>query len=337
MVDAVRLGVDLIEFDMVITADERVIPHDPRISPACCIADAATGAPPAPIRTLTLAQVLAFDSGSRHRASCPDQLPVPGTRMPTLSALLARYAPQAPLLFGEIKMPEPDEGHVDPVALAQLVEAEVRRAGAETRFIMQSSDWRAIDATHAINLGIRTCLPGVHRANTNLLELARKHLATCMLLRLADANATQVNRLHTAGVLVVSDVVDHEAGWRAYLTRGGDARFINDPEKLISIPRSRSSGKNTRVEAAAPYSTPGNPFAGNRASLPVRNPSGSFRCTNGRSRRSQARVSPGRCEIAGKPNGSLRRTPTIDTSRSFTAFLDPAAMPRSRALCATEA
>jgi glycerophosphoryl diester phosphodiesterase len=44
-----------------------------------------------------------------------------------------------------------------------------------------------------------------------------------------------VKRLRAAGVQVFSDVVDDEAGWRAYLARGDDAIFTNDPAGLTTF------------------------------------------------------------------------------------------------------
>lgn len=233
---AVRLGVDMLEFDMVMTADNQlVIQHDLIVNDTFCIAGLASGVTPRPIRQLTLAQVLKFDCGSWHRDIYPNQTAVPGTPMPTPDAFFARYKSTNMLFFGEIKMPGQNEGEVDPVAFTKLVEAEVRKHGLEDRFILQSSDYRTIDAMHAINPKIRTCLLRPWRAKTDHLELARKHHATCMLLRLQDADAGQVRRLQKAGILVFSEVIDDEPSWRAYLARGDDAIFTNDPAALIEF------------------------------------------------------------------------------------------------------
>jgi glycerophosphoryl diester phosphodiesterase len=231
--NALRLGVDMLEFDMVMTADDQlIISHDGSVNPSFCAAD---GVAPAPVRSLTLAQMQAFDCGSKHRAIYPTQQAVPGTKMPTPDAFFARYQYARTLFFGEIKMPKPEEGSVDPVAFARLVDAVVRKYGLEGRYILQSFDWQAIDAMHAINPRIRTCLLGVWRDKTDHLELARQHHASCMLLRLQDADAAEVKRLQAAGVQVFSDVTDDETGWRAYLARGDDAIFTNDPAGLTAF------------------------------------------------------------------------------------------------------
>ncbi|MBU3077593.1 glycerophosphodiester phosphodiesterase family protein [Sphingomonas quercus] len=233
--NALRLGVDMLEFDMVMTADDQlVITHDASVNASFCSAD---GVAPAPVRSLTLAQIETFDCGAKHRAIYPRQQAVPGTRMPTPDAFFARYAPAKVMFFGEIKMPGPSEGSVDPVAFARQLDVLIRKYRLEDRYMLQSFDWRAIDAMHAINPRMRTCLLGVWREKADPLALARAHHASCVLLRLEDADAAGVKRLRDAGVQVFSDVVDDEAGWSAYLARGDDAIFTNDPAGLTAFLR----------------------------------------------------------------------------------------------------
>lgn len=228
--NAVRLGADVLEFDMQMTADHRlVISHDTSINPTFCTADPGSGVRPGPVIRMTLAQVLRFDCGAKHRAIYPTQKAVPGAHIPTPDAFFARYKDASVLFFGEIKMPKPADGKVDPAAFAKQVAALVRRYGLEDRFILQSFDWRAIDAMHAIDPRIRTCLLGVWNAEASALDLARRHHAGCVVLRARDTNAAEVKQLRDAGVEVFSDVVDDPAGWQAYLDLGVDALFTNDP------------------------------------------------------------------------------------------------------------
>lgn len=56
----------------------------------------------------------------------------------------------------------------------------------------------------------------------------------CMLLRLKDADATEVKPLQAAGVTGISEVIDDEPSWSRYLARGDDALFTNDPAGLIA-------------------------------------------------------------------------------------------------------
>ncbi|MBC3941426.1 glycerophosphodiester phosphodiesterase family protein [Sphingomonas albertensis] len=231
--NAISLGIDMIEFDMQVTADDQlIVTHDGTVNASFCAADPAYVGSLGSVRGTSLKVLLKFDCGAKHRDIYPSQKAVLGAHMPALDTLLARYALKKVLFFGETKMPGIGEGEVDPVAFAQLVAAAIRKYGLERRFVLQSSDYRTIDAMHRIDPHVRTCLLTPWQAKSDYLKLARRHHSSCMLLRLQDADAEQVARLRRAGILVFSDVVDDEQGWRDYLTRGVDALFTNDPASL---------------------------------------------------------------------------------------------------------
>jgi acyl-homoserine-lactone acylase len=114
----------------------------------------------------------------------------------------------------------------------------------------------------AINPGIRTCLLRPWEAKTDFLELARRHHAKCMLLRLQDADAAQVKRLHDAGVMVVSEVIDHDSDWHDYLLRGDDALFTNDPRTLIEYLRNKPADDWQGLHALPTLPSVANPRVG---------------------------------------------------------------------------
>jgi glycerophosphoryl diester phosphodiesterase len=234
--NAVRLGVDWLEFDIQMTADDQlVISHDGTVNATFCIADPGSGVDAGPIRAMKLSDVLKFDCGAEHRALYPTQQAAPGTHMPTLDAMLRRYRGSHAVLFGETKFPGPGEGKVDAIAFTKLVAAEIRKYGLEQQFILQSANLQSIDAMHEADPRVRTCILYPWLANTDYLLLAREHHASCMLLRLQDADATEVKRLRDAGIIVISDVIDDEKSWRDYLARGVDALFTNNPAALIAF------------------------------------------------------------------------------------------------------
>jgi glycerophosphoryl diester phosphodiesterase len=233
---AVNLGVDWLEFDIEMTSDDQlIVQHDGTVNPAYCSPDRGSGVAGTPVRSLTLAQLQRFDCGSRHRNIYPRQTAVPGARMPTPNSLFARYNRAKVTFYGEAKMSGVDEGNVDPVLFAKKIEAAVRKHHLEGRFILQSSDYRTLDAMHVINPRIRTCLLTPWRFGSDFLKLARQHHATCMLLRIQDADTAQVKHLQNAGILVVSEVIDDEVDWRRYRDRGDDALFTNDPAGLMGF------------------------------------------------------------------------------------------------------
>src|ERR1700753_8726 len=72
--NAVRLGADMLGFDMQMTADNRlIISHDGTVNATFCSPDPDSNVTAGPIRAMTLADVLKFDCGSKHRDIYPTQ------------------------------------------------------------------------------------------------------------------------------------------------------------------------------------------------------------------------------------------------------------------------
>ncbi|HWK49906.1 MAG TPA: glycerophosphodiester phosphodiesterase family protein [Steroidobacter sp.] len=232
---SLSLGVDILEFDMNLTSDDRVaLHHDTSVNSVICLADPKAGLTHGPIRMMTLQEAQSFDCGSRHPPNFPAQQAVPGTRMPSLEEFLEATRDSKALFFGETKMPKPDAGYsVDPELFARKVNAIVSKYGVEDRFILQSFDYRVIDAMYQLNPRIRTCLLGMQRHKPNYLEAVRRHHASCVVLRRDYADASDFKQLKDAGVTVYSDVVDRAEEWQAYAALGVDAIFTNDPVGLI--------------------------------------------------------------------------------------------------------
>ncbi|MDE8651217.1 glycerophosphodiester phosphodiesterase [Novosphingobium album (ex Liu et al. 2023)] len=235
---AADLHAEYLEFDMEMTADDRVvIHHDANINPDFCTPDAGSGLVPGPIRALTFAQTQKFDCGSGARPAYAGarHVAVPGARIPTLDEVLRTFRGSDARFFAETKIPRGAD--IDPVKFATLIDAAVREHGLEDRLVLQSFDFRTIDALHAINPRIRTCLLGVPQQTRDYLAMLRQHHATCIVLDHDEIDAAGVRRLRAAGVLVFSGVADKPEDWRAYADRGVDAIFTNDPEGLIGFLR----------------------------------------------------------------------------------------------------
>lgn len=239
---AVGIGADVLEFDMLMTADGRiVIYHDADINPDFCTPDAGSGVAAGPVRGLGFAEAQRFDCGSRVRPAYAVErhVVVPGARIPSLDEVLGGFRDSGASFFAETKIPGPAPGipDVDPAEFAALLAAAVRRHGLEDRLILQSFDYRTIDALHRINPRIRTCLLGAGKLNREYLAAIRRHHASCIVLGLADADGDEVRRLQEAGVLVYSGVADRPDEWGRYVDLGVDAIFTNDPEGLIAYLR----------------------------------------------------------------------------------------------------
>lgn len=235
---AVELGAEVLEFDMMMTADDKmVVHHDADINRDVCKPDPGAKVMPGPIRGLSFAQIRRFDCGSGVRPSYAGKsfVAVPGARIPSLDEVLRGGSDSEARFFAETKIPKGAD--VDPVKFAMLLDAAVREHGLEDRLILQSFDFRTIDALHAINPRIRTCLLGVPKLTREYLTMLRQHHATCIVLGHADIDKEGVSALRQNGITVFSNVADTAEDWRKYVDLGVDALFTNDPARLIDFLR----------------------------------------------------------------------------------------------------
>jgi glycerophosphoryl diester phosphodiesterase len=153
---ALGLGVTTLELDAAVTRDGVVVvSHDPRLNPD--LARDPDGEwiarPGIAIFSLTAADLARYDvgrlrPGSAYAALYPEQVPVDGTRIPTLREVfaLARKAGNTGVRFNVETKIRPDRPHetLGPEAFADAVVAVVREAGVEARTTIQSFDWRTL-------------------------------------------------------------------------------------------------------------------------------------------------------------------------------------------------
>lgn len=182
---AISIGVTYIETDLAVTADDVVvISHDPLLNPDLVRnADGKWIAAPGPaIRSLSLAQLRTYDVGRLNQERSyarqwPQQIPADGQRFPTLAELfeLARRTAPAGLRFNiEIKTsPLAPQDAPDPATFARLALAEIERAGMADRVVVQSFDWRALDAVRRLSPRQQTSCLTIESANFDTVDRGR--------------------------------------------------------------------------------------------------------------------------------------------------------------------
>lgn len=150
---AIEIGVATLELDVGVSADDAiVVAHDRRLNPDFT-RDAAgnwIAAPGPRLRELSLAELKRFDvgalrPGTDYARSFAAQIPMPGTRMPTL-AEVASLPGAARMRFNietKISPLAPDET-LGPEDFARALIAEIRRLGIASRATIQSFDWRTL-------------------------------------------------------------------------------------------------------------------------------------------------------------------------------------------------
>src|SRR4029077_10762957 len=154
--NALSMGVDTLELDMGVTKDGVVVvSHERGLNPDLARGPDGRYLPPPgiPYVKLTLAEVKKYDvgqirPGSSSRGRFPDQIAVPGARIPTLAEvieLVRRSGDHHVRLNIETKIGanHPDESP-DPGPFVALVLALLRREDFAGRVIIESFDWRTL-------------------------------------------------------------------------------------------------------------------------------------------------------------------------------------------------
>ncbi|MFJ6196952.1 glycerophosphodiester phosphodiesterase family protein [Micromonospora sp. NPDC092111] len=160
-------AISTLELDTGVTADgQLVVLHDRTVNGSHCVdtAPARPGDPRYPyvgklVHELTLAQLRTIDCGSKTLPEFPEQVAVPGARIPTLDEVFALVRASG---RGDVRLnietkisPLVADTEPYPSFTRKLVEA-IGRAGFARRATIQSFDWRTIRYAHRLDPRIAT-------------------------------------------------------------------------------------------------------------------------------------------------------------------------------------
>jgi glycerophosphoryl diester phosphodiesterase len=268
---ALALGVSTLELDTGVTRDGVVVvAHDPWVSPAICQhADgrAIAGERGPLLRDLTLAEVQAYDCGSRNpdpaRFPEPPREARPGARIPTLAEVfaLAGRAGNTRVRFNVETKLRPGDAETVPAEefVARLV-AVVTDHDARARVSIQSFDWRALAIAKRLAPEIRRVallapdtldpvwlaglrpdagggLVGLLRAARPFADVASPHWRM-LVPDGAAPPALSVEALHAEGLPVIPWTVNDEETMRALIRLGVDGLISDYPDRLLEVVRS---------------------------------------------------------------------------------------------------
>ena len=165
---ALSIGVSTLEMDLAVTRDDAVVVmHNPRFEPELtrdANGDWLRHSSPS-VHSMTLDEVKAYDVGrlnpaSKYAERYPEQQAIDGTPVPTLAEVfeLVKKAGNATVQFNiEIKI-DPEKPRVtrSPTAFARAVIDVIRSHGMEHRVVVQSFDWRALQAVQEMAPELKT-------------------------------------------------------------------------------------------------------------------------------------------------------------------------------------
>ena len=281
---ALTLGVSTLEFDLGVTRDGAVIvAHDRHLNPDITRGpDGSWIASPGPrVRDLTLAEIAGYDVGAikpdtAYAKTFATQMPVPGTRMPSLDAVfdLVRRSGNASVRFNvetKISPLAPDET-LPPEEFVRAVLANLDRNGMRRRAFLQSFDWRtlAVAARLAPDLE-RTYLTLERGGGDNVwkgkgvspwtgLDAAAHGNSTPRLVKAADGaiwspffrdmTDEAYAEARTLGLTVIPWTVNEPADMARLVDLGVDGIISDYPDRLRAV----LADKGKSLPAASPVS-----------------------------------------------------------------------------------
>ncbi len=170
--EALRLGVDVVELDVVISADHQVVvSHEPWMSAAICRAPTGAAIPVAEqqqhnLYHLPYARIRQYDCGLTRHPGFPEQQPVPAYK-PLLREvvveleILARQLGRPPVRYSiEVKSGVGEEPRFQPPAAVflELVLAELRALEILPRTTLLSFDKRVLQLARPLLPSLPLCL-----------------------------------------------------------------------------------------------------------------------------------------------------------------------------------
>ena len=261
----IQHGDDVLELDLAVTRDDHlVVSHSPFLTqPASepgAVYDLAENerrcdGPPLPpgtlIRSLTLAQVKQYDCGSHTLDAFPQQVAVPGTRIPTFEEVLD-LAPRGKFQFNvETKIfPAHPEFTPSPEDFVQMIDDAVRRRHLQARVILQSFDFRTLHAMRRIDPEIRLsalfgeakydAMMGITDPDKSFAHVAQVSGADILSPDFSLVTAEEVAIAHRVGLQVVPYTVNRPEDWKRMADAGVDAIITDDPAGLLAWLRAQS-------------------------------------------------------------------------------------------------
>lgn len=227
---AIEHGVDVLELDVAVTKDNvAVVSHDPLINATIC-SGPKTGIP---IHTLSLAELNEYDCGAKKNPNFSTQVPVPGTRIPTLDDVFDLSKGTRVWFNVETKIfadkPELTPG---PEEFTKMILDLIRKHGIEKRVILQSFDPRTLRVMKKLDPSIPRA--ALFETDRNWPEVAREFEATLYSPDYHLVTKERVAQAHASGLQVAPWTVDKPEDWQKMADANVDAMITDDPASLIA-------------------------------------------------------------------------------------------------------
>ncbi|MGD8492520.1 MAG: glycerophosphodiester phosphodiesterase [Desulfobacterales bacterium] len=269
---ACELGVDAVEFDVLVSADgEAVVYHDFHLKPELTRSPDGqwldSDVPPA-IKDMQLAELKAYDvgrlkPGSRYARRYPEQQAADGERIPTLREVIRLHKNRcdpASQLWVEIKTtPEKPGLTPPPEAVSEKVIFILRSEGVSDRARILSFDWRNLVYVQKIAPDIPTVYLSLEGVRLNNIKPGQPGASPWMAGLDIDAfsgsvphaiqaaggrywaayykhvTAADIQTAHQLGIQVFVWTPDDPSDMKRLIEMGVDGIITNRPDRLQSV------------------------------------------------------------------------------------------------------
>lgn len=248
---ALTLGVDVLEMDVVISADHQVVvSHEPWLNPAICLGPKGQTIEKSPSPRFNLYQmpysaIRQCDCGQRRHPAFPKQISEPAHK-PSLREVLAAVeavslsAGRPPIRYAiEIKSSPAEDNifHPAPEQFLSLVLAEIDKAQVSARTTILCFDQRVLRLAHEVRSDVATCL---------LLEADQPWLANIQELGFvpttlgpdfSTVTATGVHQVRSKypSLRLVPWTVNEPADMMALIELGVDGITTDFPNRFLDL------------------------------------------------------------------------------------------------------
>jgi glycerophosphoryl diester phosphodiesterase len=232
---ALEMGADYLEQDLQMTADGHlVVLHDDTLDRTARGANCR-----GPVRARTLEQIASCDVGVWFSEAQPERTRAEfaGQRIPTLDAVLGRYAARA-RFYIETKDPESSPGMEE--ALITLLDRHdlLPANGNAHRVIVQSFSTASLRRVHELNpsLLLVQLFPGRETSATIRARLSDLDgLVHGIGPHFADVDSVLVAVVHSRGLVIHPYTVNETSDMRRLMAIGVDGMFTDYPDVLAAI------------------------------------------------------------------------------------------------------
>lgn len=260
--DAIEAGVDVLELDLLITQDERVvIHHDYFINTELCAFLDGKPLLDAPlVRSLNLSMIKKLDCGGKVNPQFPNQVLIPGTQIPTLKELFSLIqnsshpnAKKVSLNLEIKRNSKHPEFTLRPSEIVKLVLDEVELGGFMQRVYFSSFDSEVLSQIYEINPNARRgfiycpeTLKELHKMDSldeaaYVIKMGSKLKVEILSPHhslLKDEEDVRV--LKQAGFKVIPWVINEEKRGMQLIEMGVDGIITDYPQKLIEFLKNKN-------------------------------------------------------------------------------------------------